>query len=68
MGFHVVVILGLVLICIVFGLVRAELAPEDSEENPVCKSCDECGEDEHSCGHFCFRRPATDVRRLLKLE
>lgn len=65
MEFHLLVILGLALVCIAFGLLRAELSREGADDNPVCESCDE---DESSCGHFCFRRPATDVRKLLTLE
>lgn len=69
MEFHLLAILGLALVCIVFGLMRAELGKEGAEENPICESCEEgCEGDESSCGHFCFRRPATNVKELLKLE
>ncbi|MEJ2077407.1 MAG: hypothetical protein P8020_05355 [Acidobacteriota bacterium] len=68
MGVHLLIVLGLALICIVFGLLRAELGQEEADENPICEGCEECEGDKSSCGHFCFCRPATDVKKLLELE
>lgn len=53
--------------CIVFGLLRADVGEDDSEDCQAgnCQGCSE----HHRCGDdFSFHQPMTDPRQLFKRE
>lgn len=60
---HLIAIVCIAVGCIIFGLLRAEL-DSDENEGTACGACDESS----SCGHFCVRRPLTDILRVLGLK
>ena len=60
---HLIVILALAVACILFGLLRADVEEERPESGGPCGTCEEAS----SCGHFCFRRPMTRLRRFFRL-
>lgn len=58
---HIFVILALVVGCIIFGLLRADIG--------LREECESCEGKNDSCGdHFCFRQPVTDIREVLSQD